>query len=585
MGCDSTRGDAMTRDFDVIIRGGTIIDGLRTPRFRGDVGIRSGRVAALGSFPGAAHREIDATDLIVAPGFIDMHTHYDSQIFWDPWCSLSGWHGVTSVVIGNCGFGFAPVKPEHRDRAMLTMARNEAVPVESMRAGMPWDWETYPEFLDSLDQTPKGVNVLGYMGLNPIMTHVMGFDAKGRAATADESRRMCQLLREGLEAGACGFSFQMTGEDSAQRDGDGTPMITDVMAREDLIPFAKTLGEWGRGFIQMIGPRSVAETLADVSGRPVIWNLLTIGVDQHGQELVDVETKEVLDWRRSVTWLMDLNRNRGLRVFGQAQFVDNSMEFTFEDWNLFDSKPLWREATLGSASERLIKLSDPTRRQALRDDYDAGNGPTAAIHTSIPGLRLEWVHSSDPTLKRYEGYTVGEIAAEQGKHVIDAMLDIAVADDLKAGFGTPPVPTDVNAMRELVNSDYTIPGVSDGGAHTKFITMGAYTTEFLTKWVRDEHVMDLEQAHWRLSAYPAIASGFTDRGWIKEGSPADIVVYDYEGLDLRPPERTYDFPAGAWRLTRKATGYRYTVVNGEVTLEDGVPTGALPGNLLRHGRN
>jgi N-acyl-D-aspartate/D-glutamate deacylase len=571
-------------EFDLVLRNGTIIDGLRTPRFQGDIGIRAGRIAAMGRFPGGAPREINADGLIVAPGFIDLHTHYDSQIFWDPLCTLSGWHGVTSVVIGNCGFGFAPVRPESRDRAMLTMARNEAVPVESMRAGMPWDWESYPEFLDSLDRAPKGVNVLGYIGINPIMTYVMGFDAKGRAATADESKRMCEILREGLVAGGCGFSFQMTGQDSAQRDGDGTPMITDVMAEEDLIEFAKTLGGWGHGFIQMIGPRSVAERLAEVSGRPVIWNLLTIGTDQHGQKVVDTKTKEVLDWRASIEWLNDLNKVRGLRVFGQAQINSNIMEFTFEDWNLFDARPLWREATLGTVAERLAKLADPARREAIRADYDAGKGPRAGIHTVIPQLRLDRVYSNDPALKKYEGWTVGEIAHDQGKHVVDAMLDVAVADELKATFGTQPADVDVGSMRELVNSDYALPGVSDGGAHTKFGTMGTYTTEFLTEWVRDKGVMDLEQAHWRLSAYPAIASGFKDRGWLKEGSPADIVIYDYEGLELLPHERSYDFPAGAWRLTRKAKGYEYTIVNGEVTLEDSVPTGALSGKLLRHGR-
>jgi N-acyl-D-amino-acid deacylase len=572
-------------DYDLVIRGGTIIDGLRTPRFRGDIAIKAGRIASIGRVQGTASRAIDADGLMVVPGFIDMHTHYDAQIFWDPWCTLSGWHGVTSVVIGNCGFGFAPVRPEERERSMLTMERNEAVPVECMREGMPWDWETYPEYLDSVERAPKGVNVLGYVGLNPVMTHVMGFDAKGRRATPEESRRMCQLLREGYEAGACGFSFQMSGENSVQRDGDGTPMITDVMAEEDLIEFAKTLSEWGNGFIQMLGPRSVAEDLARVSGRPIIWNILTVGRDQHGQEVIDSKTSEVLDWRGNIRWLDELNKVQGLRVFGQTQTNSNPKEFTFEDWNMFDGSPLWREPTMGSVQERLTKLADPVRRQALRADYDAGKGPRAGPQVDIPGFILESVHVRE--LKKYEGYSIAEIAAGSGKHVVDAMLDIAVADGLRAVFATPPeaMQMDVNAIRQLSNSDYALPGVSDGGAHTKFNINSVYTTDFLTKWVRDEGVMDLEQAHWRLSAYSAIACGFKDRGWLREGSPADIVVYDFEGLELLPHERAYDQPAGGWRLSRKAKGYKYTIVNGEVTMEESVPTGALPGKLLRHGRD
>lgn len=575
-------------EYDLVIRGGTVIDGIRTPRHRADVAVRAGRIAGIGRYPaGSGRRELEAGGLIVAPGFVDLHTHYDSQLFWDPWCTLSGWHGVTSVVIGNCGFGFAPVKPGQRERAMLTMARNEAVPMESMREGMPWDWETYPEFLDSVDRTPKGVNVLSYVGLNPLLSYVMGGDeGKGRAATPEELETMCRLLEEGVAAGGCGFSVQVSGETSVQRDYDGTPMITDTMVERDLMAFAGVLGRMGRGFIQMAGTTELAEKLAQVSGRPVVWNLLAAATDQHGAP--------ALAHQEVIRWLDEANKEKGLRIFAQTLTVDVNFEFTLEDWNLFDSSPLWRDLTLGTIPERLVKMSDPARRAELRAEYDAGRGPVAGggteerevgVASGVAQLLLEWVHSTDPALKKYEGHTVAEIARDQGKHVVDAMLDISVADNLKAGFGTPPRATNVEAMREIANSDYALPGVSDGGAHTKFITLGSYSTEYLAKWVRDKEIMDLEQAHWRLSAYPALAAGFTDRGWLREGSPADIVVYDLESLDILPSERTYDFPAGAWRLTQKASGYRYTIVNGQVTFEDNQPSGALPGQLLRHGRS
>ena len=574
--------------YDTIIRGGTVIDGLRTPRFRADIGIKDGQVATIGRIHNEdGARIIDAEGLIVAPGFVDLHTHYDSQVYWDPWCSISGWHGVTSVVIGNCGFGFAPVRAEDQERAMLTMARNEAVPMESMREGMAWDWETYPEFLDSLERTPKGVNLLSYVGLNPLMAYVMGLEsAKNRSATEAEREEMCRLFEEALKVGGCGFSVQLGGEGSVQRDYDGTPMITDLMSEEDLLAFAGVMGKVGRGFAQITGPFEAAEKVAEVSGRPVIWNLLAPATDQHGQNTPP---------HRLMIEKLDEANARGLRIFGQALTVDVGFEFSLEDWNLFDSSPIWREVTLGTREVRMAKMRDPEIRQALRDEFDAGHGPIAgggiesqmkaagggANVSGIAQLTVEEVES--PELKGYEGHGLAEIAEREGKHIIDAFLDLSLEDDLQATFVTPPRPTDPEAMAEVANSSVAIPGVSDGGAHTKFITLGAYPTEFLARWVRDAGIMDLEQAHWRLSAYPALAAGFRDRGCIREGAPADIVVYDYEKLEMLPIEKAWDFPAGAWRRVRKAEGYRYTLVNGEVTFEDRDCTGATPGELLRHG--
>ena len=574
--------------YDTVIRGGTIVDGLRTPRYVGDIGIKDGRVASIGRIPASdGERVLDADGLIVAPGFVDLHTHYDSQIYWDPYCTISGWHGVTSVVIGNCGFGFAPVRREDQDRAMLTMARNEAVPLEAMKEGMAWDWETYPEFLDSLDRIPKGVNVLSYVGLNPLMSYVMGLEAaKSRPATEGERAEMCRLFEEALRAGGCGFSVQLGGENSVQRDYDGTPMITDLMAEEDLLAFAGVMGKLGRGFAQITGSLDTAEKVADLSGRPVVWNLLAPATDQHGAETPP--------HRYAIERLEQANA-RGHRVFAQALTVDVGFEFSLEDWNLFDSSPIWRQVTLGTRDERIARMRDPEVRRALRDEYDAGKGPIAGGGTEegvraaggganvsgIATLTVEEVES--PELKSYEGLGLAEIAEREGKHIIDAFLDLSLADNLQATFVTPPRPTDPQAMAEVANSSVALPGVSDGGAHTKFITLGAYPTEFLARWVRDAGIMDLEQAHWRLSAYPALAAGFKDRGWIREGSPADIVVYDYEKLEMLPIEKAWDFPAGAWRRIRKAEGYRWTLVNGEVTFEGRECSGATPGKLLRHG--
>ena len=560
--------------YDLLLKGGVILDGARTPRFTGDVAIADGRIAGIGRIAEReAARVFDARELIVAPGFVDLHTHYDSQVFWDPYCTLSGWHGVTSVVIGNCGFGFAPVKPEHRERAMLTMERNEAVRVSTMAAGMPWDWETYPEFLDSIERTPKGLNMLSYVGLNPLMSYVMGQEAaKERPATDEERAEMCRLLSEALDAGGCGISAQRLGPKTVQRDYDGTAMITDTMSPDDLLAFAGVLRDKGRGIIQLLGEEpELTERLCEVSGRPVIWNAVVLTADQHG--ITHGRYKDLLKW-------FDEANRRGNRIFAQTVTAQNNYEFSLDHWNLFDTISAWRNMTMGTPEERMRKMRDPDLRKALRDGYRPG--PLGSLTNAIPDLTIGECFSEET--RGLEGLTVGEIAESQNKHVLDVMLDTALADGLRTQFITPPQQIDMEAMRELANSPFCLPGISDGGAHMKFMTTGRYPTEFLTYLVRENDIMDLEQAHWRLSGYPAMAAGFTDRGVLREGAPADLIVYDYDALKLLPTERLHDFPAGDWRLSQKADGYRLTVVNGEITFEDGECTGATPGLLLRHGR-
>ncbi|CAB4692775.1 MAG: amidohydrolase family protein [Actinobacteria bacterium] len=574
--------------FDLVIRNGMLIDGRRTPRYRTDIGICEGKVVALGRIAaGVGVREIDADGLMVAPGVVDLHTHYDSQVFWDPWCTISGWHGVTSVVVGNCGFGFAPVRPEQRLRAMQTMARNEAVPIECMAEGMPWDWESYPEFLDSVERTPKGVNLLAYVGLNPLLVWVMGSveAAKSRPMTPSERVEIERLLGEAIAAGACGWSAQLLGRGSIQRDYDGTPMITDLMAQEDLIFLAEALGRLGTGVIQMIGDPGSADRLAAASGRPVLYNVLAPTTDQHGAP--------AQSYQKVIAWLAETNA-RGNRIIAHAVTCSINYEFTLEDWNLFDSSPLWRDLTLGSLDERIDKMRDPVRRAALHEEWESGRAPLAGggnesqkerLGVSLPDLLLAYVTVDDPELRRWEGHTVAEIATALSVHPIDAFLDVSLASDLRAGWQSAPRTIDPQVMRDISTAPYSVPGLSDGGAHTKFLTTGSYPTEFLATWVRDHAVMGLEEAHWRLSAYSAQVAGLHDRGTIEIGKPADIVVYDLEGLALLPTERAFDWPGGAWRRIQRATGWRWTIVNGEVTFEDGACTGATPGRLLRHGRS
>jgi N-acyl-D-aspartate/D-glutamate deacylase len=577
-------------DYDLIIRGGTIVDGTRLPRYRGDVGIKNGRVAKIGRIAaGQAERTLDAAGCIVAPGFVDLHTHYDAQIHWDPYCTISGWHGVTSVVLGNCGFGFAPVKPADRERAMLMMTRTEQIPYASMQEGMPWKWETFPEWLDNLERLPKGVNIVSYVPVSPLMVYVMGLEAaKSRPATPAEQAEMKQLLNQAMDAGACGFSIQRLGEHSLQADVDGTPMPTDCMADEDVLALAEVLRDRDEGFIQITQAQggdpihagdelksrdhAFLERLAEVAQRPILHNAIAVVAD-----MPDFH-------RNELAWVHKCNE-QGLRIYAQGANVRTWFNFTLEHWNLYDASPAWNAATQGTIEEKIAKLSDPAVREQMKAEHamlrsiGEGSLPENLTIVGTPGA---------PQLGNYVGRTVGEIAAEEGKHPTDAMLDIAVAGRLQVEFRTGLATSgDAEQVGPLMSDPYVIAGVSDGGAHTKFFTGGSYTTDFLTWLVRDTGQVSLEEAHYHLSYLPAQAAGFLDRGFLREGAPADIVVYDLAELKRTPEwefETVHDFPAGEWRRVQRAEGYRWTLVNGEVTFEGARCTGATPGKLLRNQR-
>jgi N-acyl-D-amino-acid deacylase len=564
-------------EFDLVVKNGMIVDGTLAPRFRDDIGIKNGRIAKIGRIqPHQAAKVVDADGLVVAPGFIDLHTHYDAQIFWDPYLTISSWHGITSVVLGNCGFGFAPVRPKDVDRAMLTMVRTEAIPLRSMQAAMKFDWETYPQFMDALDRQPKGVNLLPYMPMNPLLGYVMGIDESktGRMPTETEHAEMRRLLNEAMDAGACGWSAQRLvpdGPSAVQRDFDGSPMNTDVMHDETCMEMAKVLGERGDGFQELTlsswDPRRDAqhfEKLAEISGRPIMF------------EAVASQDRFPHRHRNTLKWL-ERCRQRGLRVYGQGVTTDAGLSFTFEDWNLFDDSDAWRECTTGTISERKEKLGDPRRREALK-----AHMPRESLITSY----FDEIIITDcvkPENKNLEGLTLRKAATQTGKEPVDVMLDLSVSEDLKTEFFAPAINQNIELMKEIIDTPHITFGVSDGGAHTKFLTAGRYPTEGIVKYCREKQWLTLEQIHWRLSALPAFCAGFKDRGFLREGAPADIVVYDFDKLNVTPIEILHDLPGDEWRRVQRAEGYKWIIVNGEVTFKDDKCTGATPGKLLRHG--
>ncbi|HJY84928.1 MAG TPA: amidohydrolase family protein [Candidatus Binatia bacterium] len=575
-------------DYDLLIKNGTIVDGLRVPAYRGDIGIRGGKIVAMGNVQGTAARVIDATGRIVAPGFMDIHTHYDAALSggtkWDPYASLSGWHGVTTVAIGNCGFGFAPVRPEDRDRAMRRMERTETIPLSCMQAGMRWDWETFPQFLDSLDRGGLGVNAASLVPYSPLRAWVLGNEAArdpNYKTKPEQVEELKHLLREGLQAGGFGFSASFS---MANRDYDGGYLPTQVAPREEFLEMATVMREFNRGSIewtmgnalQGLGLDFLLE-LAKTSGRPVNWNAIVYDPNNPN------------GWRRQLEWCEKAYREAVVLPVDICLPIER--EFTLETMGLFDQLPAWNEATVGTLAERKAKLADPARRPALRRDMDQGRRRLVPDTSSdgeqgqVGMFKWDATFVDDVHLEKNEhlkGRTIAEIAKEQGKHPVDALLDLAVEEDLKTEFAMQDsLNANEEAVGEILKHPLTLIGASDGGAHTKFLTLGKYPTHFLAHWVRDRQIMSLEEAHWRLSTMLGWAIGIRDRGWLREGMPADIVVYDLETLRVKPMETIRDLPDGDWRRVQKADGYRYTIVNGQITFEDGQCTGALPGKVLR----
>ena len=574
--------------FDTIVKGGTVVDGTKVPRYQADIGIKDGKIAEIGKLNDSdAKKVIDANGLIVAPGFIDLHTHYDAQLHWDPYCTIGSWHGVTTVTIGNCGFGFAPLRPQDADRAMLALSRTEAIPLEPMRVSMKVDWETFPQYMDRLSRMPLGVNVSHLFPIAPAVAYVMGGfdDAKKRFPNKQEMDTIIGHYKEAVQAGAAGWSAQRLvpeGRASVQRDYDGTPMITDILPDEFYIDMAKAMNDVGQGCIQFTQSGAAEssfgveddfkflEKMTKAAGRPLLYNAIVIS-DKHPES-----HKAQLDW-------VNAANERGARVFGQAVTARAPVRMTLEDWNLFDSVPAWKEATIGTVEERKAKLSKPELRAEMRQDYDDGGMETLdVIFGGFETYIARKVKNRDLKLK-YEGMSVKQIAEAEGKHVIDAMLDLSVADNLQTEWAGSVANSKVEGYKELMSSPYSLPGVSDGGAHVKFITPAIYPTEVLSWLVRETGTLSLEEAHFRLSGMSAWAAGLKDRGTLRPGMAADIVIYDSDTVAAAESEIVHDLPANEWRRVQRAEGYKHIMVNGEVTFADGQCSGATSGALLYNG--
>ncbi|HTU00127.1 MAG TPA: amidohydrolase family protein [Rhizomicrobium sp.] len=565
--------------FDLIIANGSIVDGTGFPRFVGDIGVRDGVIVRVGRLKGApADRVIDATGLIVGPGFVDTHTHYDGQIFWDPTCSNAGENGITTVAMGNCGFGFAPCKPQDRDRAMLMMQTTEQIPAPQLRSGLPWDWETFPELVASMERTPKAVNAMMFMPLNPLMIYVMGIEAaKTRRPTAVEISRMQDLIVEAMDAGACGLSVSSMGTVNNHVDIDGSPMPTDVMNIDDLCKIVAVFRERGDGLIQVIsqigpvGDSEISIRLGEASGRPILHNVFSTSdytPDLH---------------RKSMAWL-DKVLARGIQMY--AATVVNRSWNEVDFWNSpgcsMDALAAHRELTVSQtleAKQTLARSEDYRKR--FRDTYDP-----VMFEATAGGLeRYVVVTLGESALSgnRYIGRSLGDIAADEKKSVVDVYLDLALESRFDLVLKTPSISArDPNKTVELISHSHVLAGASDGGAHTKIWSGGCWTTDLMMWLVKENPLMTLEQMHYGLSYQPARVLGLRDRGALLEGMAADILVYSLDELffDRSVYEVVHDMPNNDWRRRARAGGYRWIVVNGEVTFSKDVRTNATPGRYL-----
>ena len=551
-------------EFDVVIRGGTVVDGTGIPRIRADVGIKDGRVAMIsGRIAAGGARELDASGCIVAPGAVDLHTHYDAQLNWDPYASLSGWFGVTSLTVGQCGFGFAPTRPEDRELNMRMMNRIEAIPLESMRQGMRWDWETFPEYMDSLDRQGLGVNVGALVPFSPLRGYVLGMiPARERTSVTEaELNQMKQILYDSMKAGAFGFSADKNLED---RPEDGSWLPSHVAAPEEFYALSQVLGEFGVGHLgwtigisdDRAGQREMLAEMVRMSGRP----LHVVLGDDEGYD-----------------WLKKVREEEGLPILAQHGSVPTVSEFKLSEYNLFDYMPNWVQPLVGSKEERIAKLSEHGVREGMKRDV------IDRPHPRTDWARLQVVEVALERNLKYEGLSIADIAEAEGKHPLDAFLDIALDEDLETEFAHPAggQADDVQAQRLL--NPYVHISLSDGGAHTRFLIISVWPVYFLGHWVRDRGIMTLEQAHYKMSALPAWFAGMKNRGTLRVGDWADVMVYNMEELGLLydKPQFATDFPGGEKRLVQKPTGIRYILVNGAVTFVENECTGALPGKLLR----
>ncbi|HXC37675.1 MAG TPA: amidohydrolase family protein [Burkholderiales bacterium] len=571
---------AKNTDFDLRIDNATLIDGNGTPGVPGSVAFRDGRIAAMGEVKGSALRAIDAQGMVVAPGFIDIHTHYDAQAFWDPTLSPSSHFGVTTVLAGNCGFSIAPLsgKSDDAEYLMRMLARVEGMPLQSLQQGVPWNWRTFEEFLARLDGT-TALNIGFMVGHSALRRTVMGERAVGHQASEAEVKAMQGLLRESIRAGGLGFSSTIN---NSHNDAEGNPVPSRHASHDELVALAGVLREFEGTtleFLPKIGdvfPQDQLDLLANLStaaNRPLNWNVL-------------VPNSKRKDMYQSQLGASDYAAARGGRVVPLVSAQVNTTWVNFDSGFILDMYPGWNELFRLPRSERLRVLADPEWRRRLDSGARSDTTGTRAETSRWEQWRLAEVFHAD--YKRFQGQTVGEAARVLGRAPFDTMLDIVVADGLRTSLQMPMRGDDDETWRmrgEAWLDGRTIVGASDAGAHLDMIDSFTSTVRVLSDGVRQRKLLTLEQAVQQFTTVPARLVGIKERGELKVGNHADVVVFDPATVGCGPVHTRYDMPAGAGRLYADAIGVKHVFVNGREIVRDNAFQGQYPGKVLRSGRD
>ena len=563
---------------DLKLSGGTVVDGTGGASQRADVGIRDGKIVEIGAIDESATSTVDVTGLVVAPGFVDLHTHYDAQLFWDASASPSPMHGVTTVFGGNCGFTLAPASDEHVDYLARLMARVEGIPLPALQQGVPWDWKSFGEYLQRVENSGTAVNAGFLAGHSALRRVVMGADAVGEEATDEQIIAMERLLHDALDAGAMGFS---TSQAPTHNDGDGNPVPSRAATRDELLRLAGTVHSHPGTQLELIIAGCLNGFTADdvdlltsmslAADRPLNWNVL--GVTRGG-----MHEKQLDAGTRAAEW--------GARVVALTLPQGVKIRLSFLSGFVLDGLPGWRETIALPVPERIRAFSDPAVRARLDEQ---AHSPEAGVLANLARWeRLEVIEGFTPATQAFEGRHIGDIAKEQGKAPFDALLDIVIADELRTGlrpdFGGPEPEETWRTRVDVWRDPRAMIGGSDAGAHLDMMSGAAYSTFVVGDAVRNGY-LSLEEAVHLLTDKPARLYGLRDRGRLAAGAFADIVCFD--PTTIGPiGERTYDdLPGGASRIVAESQGVAHVFVNGTAIVRDAAYTGATPGTLLRSGRD
>ena len=556
---------------------GMVVDGTGGNARRSDVAISDGLITEVGDLSGQqAQRTIDADGHIVSPGFVDVHTHMDAQIAWDPLGECSCFHGVTTAVMGNCGFTLAPVNSDARELVVRNLERAEDISADAMAAGIDWSWETFPEYLDFVDATPKGINYAGYVGHSALRTWAMGERAFEEAASDDDIVKMAAQVQASMRAGAIGFTTSVSGN---HETSDDRPVASRFASRGEINALVQSMADLGPGGIFELAQHpdmrsrdpekreNYARWLIDLAvstGVSLTYGMLAFGTEDH-------------KWKPVVELLERIAAEGGI-AWGQAHSRHFGAILSFQTQLPFDGLPVWKELRAQPLEEQRRALADPALRQQLITIADTAQYGRA-IGTEARKPEWQYVFPVTSGLPPYE--TIAELAAARGSSPMATFLDIAIESDLNTFFMQAAANHDQDRVLEFLRHPQAIPTFSDSGAHVSQIMDSSLQTHMLGHWVRNEQAFTIEQAVHRMTQVPASAWGFADRGVIEAGMAADINVFDLETVTPDMPELVYDLPGGARRLRQTASGFKATLVNGHVLLDEGTPTGARPGQLLR----